>query len=86
MAAPRRDPHAAPKAVYEIRRWYRAGSTSFASGSRQRQRRPGRVEFTGRPASKAIQKKYVGRSVAAYLRRGSQNPVRYVNVRKEAVG
>ncbi len=39
----------------------------------------GRREFEGGLAIGTVRARYVGRSVAAYLPKGSQNPVRYVN-------
>ena len=38
-----------------------------------------RWEFVGVIASDGIRKKYVGKSVAGYFAKGSQNPVKYVN-------
>jgi predicted type IV restriction endonuclease len=55
------------RAVYEIEQWHPSERTK------------GRWKFTGRPATSEIQERFIGKSVTAYLKRGCQNPVIYVN-------
>lgn len=66
------------RAVYEIEAWHPAGSTPYATRDVEALRREGRWEFTGRDAASEFQERYLGRSVAKYLRRGLQSPVVYV--------
>ncbi len=61
--------------VYRIKGWYRAGSTRYRF--RKHLKSPGRFEFIGTPAPRAIRGRYVGRSVVQLLPRGAQNPIRY---------
>lgn len=66
--------------VYEIREWYPAGTLEYETRDEElSDKRHERWEFEGEVAPKAIRDKYLNRSVADYLPRGSQNPVRYVN-------
>ena len=65
--------------VYEIAHWQEAGSTSYSSRPQKDVKLPGRWEFTGHVAAREIREKYIGRSVAAYFKRGQQNPIVYVN-------
>jgi hypothetical protein len=65
--------------AYEIDEWHAAGTTSYTSRDMTDLRIPGRREFVGRVASNSVRDRYVGRSVAGYLKRGQQNPVVYVN-------
>lgn len=66
--------------VYEIEAWHPAGATHYTTRLAEDVMIPGRWEFTGRTASEPVRSRYVGHSVAAYLKVGSQNPVAYVNV------
>jgi hypothetical protein len=66
--------------VYEITEWLPAGSTEYLAGRVTKDSHPGRWEFVGNVAPPAVRSRYLGASVAHYFRRGSQNPVRYVNV------
>ena len=66
--------------VYEIRQWFRAGTT-FSSRDPRGVRDPDRWEFVGVVAEEALRKRYVNKSVAHYFsKRGDQGPIRYVNV------
>jgi hypothetical protein len=62
--------------VYEIGQWYPAGTLKYETREVQAK---DRWEFEGRVAPETIRARYVHRSAAAYLPRGSQNPIRYVN-------
>ena len=64
--------------VYTIGRWYPAGTLRYETRNEDLSVE-GRWEFEGREAPAMVRKKYVGRSVAAYLAEGSQNPIKYVN-------
>jgi hypothetical protein len=65
--------------VYEITRWFVAGSTLSSRnphGVRSRDRR----EFVGRLAPASLRRRYVGRYVGHQFNRGDQNPIKYVNL------
>jgi hypothetical protein len=64
--------------VYEIEVWHRAGITLYATRDASKLKLD-RWELTGRPADEPIRSEYIGRSVAAYFRRGQQTPTAYVN-------
>jgi hypothetical protein len=64
--------------VYQIEAWFPAGSTF--SGRGHTVRVPDRWEFVGRLAPEPLRKRYLGRYVGHYLKRGAQNPIAYVNV------
>ena len=63
--------------VFAIDSWHRAGTTEYSTRSTDGWAGSPRWEFTGHVA--AIRDGYVNRSVAAYFKRGQQNPVIYVN-------
>jgi hypothetical protein len=66
--------------VFAIAAWLPANSTMRAPDAGERPRPPSdRWEFVGCVAEDKVRRKYLGRSVAAYLKRGTQNPIRYVN-------
>jgi hypothetical protein len=67
--------------VYEIEGWHHEGATPVQSGihGNRPPPPPDRWEFTGRVAPESVRSRYYGGSVAAYLRKGLQNPVVYVN-------
>jgi hypothetical protein len=66
--------------VYEIRAWLPCGSSlRSVDGEARNPVRSGRWEFVGLIAEAGVRERYRGGSVAHYFRRGSQNPVRYVN-------
>ena len=70
--------------IYEVSGWIRGGMTirnDDLMGRRPRSK--GRWEFVGVVAPDKLRKKYVGRSVAGYFAKGSQNPVKYVNCTHE---
>lgn len=64
--------------VYTISKWYPAGTLGYETRNEDLSVE-GRWEFEGCEAPNTVRKKYVGRSVAAYLAKGSQNPIKYVN-------
>lgn len=64
--------------VYEVDRWQPAGTARYRFRPRHEVVRSGRYEFVGRPADDDG-RRYIGISVAEYLSKGAQNPVRYVN-------
>jgi hypothetical protein len=66
--------------VYEIHDWHPGISTPYQTRTFPDPRARDRWEFTGAVAVDAVRQKYVGTSVADYLKRGNQNPVVYVNV------
>ena len=61
--------------VYEIETSESTDKSVCATSKRKLDR----WELTGRPADESIRSEYVGRSVAAYFRRGQQMPTVYVN-------
>lgn len=65
--------------VYSIEEWHRAGTTQYATRVIDVSRYGNRWEFTGEPALEEIRSRYVGKSVAAYFKRGNASPVMYVN-------
>jgi len=71
--------------VYEISGWQRAPEATFRTRI-HRVSQPdllkagNRWVFTGRIAEERIRCQYIGRDITTYLPRGSQTPVRYVNV------
>ena len=65
--------------VFAIEGWHPAGSTPYWSRDQKELRMEGRSEFTGQSAPESIRRKYVGRSVASYFKRGQQSPVVYAN-------
>ena len=64
--------------VFEIERWQPAGTARYRFRERHEVERPGRYEFVGRRA-KDGGSRYVGMTVDDYLRKGNQNPIKYVN-------
>jgi hypothetical protein len=64
--------------VYAIDGWQPGGTAPYATRP-QRMDPEGRWEFVGEVAPEWVRGKYVGRSVKAYLKRGNQNPILYVN-------
>lgn len=64
--------------VYAIDGWHPAGTLEYETRDEDLAVE-GRREFEGGLAIGTVRARYVGRSVAAYLPKGSQNPVKYVN-------
>lgn len=64
--------------AYEIERWQPAGTADYRSRPAHEVRRPGRYEFVEHRAD-THGRRYFGASVREYFRKGSQNPIRYVN-------
>ena len=64
--------------AYEIDRWQSAGTDEYRYRPPVDVQRPGRYEFVGRHRPEG--RRYVGMSVDVYFKRGSQNPIRYVNL------
>ena len=65
--------------VYEVGAWHAAGSTAYSTRALSQVQVPGRWEFSGKVASADVRSRYVGKSVAHYVRRGAVNPIVYVN-------
>ncbi len=68
--------------VYEIAQWFPAGATYRTNDQHGERRHDGdedRREFVGRIAEPATRKRYRHRSIEAYLTKGAQNPIKYVN-------
>lgn len=65
--------------VYEIHTWHPAGSTAYETRTKADINYVDRWEFIGAVASEGIRNKYFGHSISAYLTKGSQNPIAYVN-------
>lgn len=63
--------------VYSIQRWFPAGTTIYRT--REDLYYPERWEFEGGIAEKTIRRKYIDKSVEAYLAFNSRNPITYVN-------
>ncbi len=72
--------------VYEIISWNPAASLPVLPSYQEEAKSylksglPDRFEFTGRLAPEEIKKQYVGHSVKHYYKKGSANPITYVNV------
>lgn len=66
--------------VFTISGWL-PGGTTMKSGDRDGRPIPreGRWEFVGQVAEPDIRKKYIGKSVSSYWKKGAQNPIMYVN-------
>jgi hypothetical protein len=64
-------------AVYRIERWEPAGTAAVPGVGGGGARVPERYSFVGRPDPE-LERRYVGRSVAAYVGPGSTGPVTYV--------
>lgn len=65
--------------AFRIDGWQPAGTSRYTTRQEEDVLVPGRWEFRGGPAEDSVASKYVGRSVKAYLPRGLQNPIVYVN-------
>ncbi len=66
--------------IYEVSAWVRGGTSIRCDDLLgRRPRSKSRWEFVGVVAPDELRGKYVGKSVAGYFPKGSQNPVRYVN-------
>lgn len=66
------------KEVYKIKEWYpRIGRNQSRKQSVETE---GRREFDGDVAPQSIRRKYLGKSVRDHFSRGSQNPIKYVNI------
>lgn len=65
--------------VYRISSWEMAGTDIYETRSGDEVQIEGRYEFTGKPAPPSVREKSVGKSMKRYFRRGSSNPVTYVN-------
>lgn len=69
--------------VYRIHRWWPSGTLGYRTRDARELKRRGRWEFEGEVA-RNLRERYVGKSVRRYLKAGSQNPIRYVNLGPEA--
>jgi hypothetical protein len=66
--------------VYQIRQWFPAGSTFYATRERKDVKYKNRWEFVGTVAPDGIRDKYLGTSVGRYFHPRARNPIQYVNV------
>lgn len=66
--------------VYDVAHWQPALTAPYATRKLDANLARGRWEFVGRRAPDVIRQRYLGKSVAAYFKRGAQNPIAYVNV------
>ena len=66
--------------VYRVSAWVPGGHSMRGVDTEGRPPlREDRWEFIGTVAEDSVRKRYIGKSVAHYFPRGSQNPVKYVN-------
>lgn len=66
--------------VYEVTAWIRGGRSIRSDDLTNSRFKPkGRWEFVGIVAEDKIRKRYVGKSVAKYFKKGAQNPLMYLN-------
>ncbi|MCO6043317.1 hypothetical protein NG895_05305 [Aeoliella sp. ICT_H6.2] len=65
--------------VYEVTYWLPGGSSMRYDDYHGNKAKSHRWEFVGILAPEEIRRKYLNRSVEEYFKRGSQNPVKYVN-------
>lgn len=65
--------------IYSIESWHSAGTTSYSTRNNSELRVEGRWEFTGTIGPESVRDRYLGRSVAAYFKRGQRSSVTYVN-------
>jgi uncharacterized protein len=68
------------KDVFDISYWQPALTTPYATRKLDVNLARGRWEFIGKRAADDIRQRYLGKSVAHYLKKGAQNPIAYVNV------
>jgi hypothetical protein len=66
--------------VFTVNAWQPAGTAAYSTRSINDYPLDGRWEFTGDVAPESLRDKYIGKSVAHYLKRGNANPCMYVNV------
>lgn len=64
--------------VFEIHHWQPAGTAPYETRTFAPGEVDGRKEFVGAVAAEPIRSKYLGKSVAHYFSKGSQNPIAYV--------
>jgi len=65
---------------YEVTGWIPGGWTIRGDDLKgSGAKRKGRWEFVGVLAEEKIRKRYLGKSVAKYFKKGAQNPLKYVN-------
>jgi hypothetical protein len=65
--------------VYEIQKWFPAGTTEYSTREPVEIERPGRWEFIGQLAQETIRNKYLDKSISNYILPASRNPITYVN-------
>ena len=68
--------------VYTIEAWHEAGTLQYSTRPREDVCLPGRWEFEGQVALEPVRSRYLYHSVAAYFKKGHQNPVVYVTCTK----
>ncbi|MFI3220850.1 MAG: hypothetical protein QX189_17310 [Methylococcales bacterium] len=70
------------KEVYKIEQWYPSLTTEYKTRTLPNplpEKYEGRFEFTGK-ISDEMHKKYVGKSVSHYFKRGDQHPTKCLNI------
>ncbi len=68
------------KEVYKILEWHKAGTLHYKTRQVDKTKLKGRWEFIGKVAPPKVNKLYKGGSVREYLPKGTQNPIKYVNI------
>jgi hypothetical protein len=72
--------HGVVREVFEIKSWHPERTTAYhIRVFDDPTPKPGRQEFSGKPAEENIRNQYVGRSVKQYFKQGHRDPVVYVN-------
>ena len=66
------------KEVYEIEKWLKAGST-ITTRDLTKSDLSRRSEFVGKIPNDNVRKKYLNKSVKKYFKKGTRNPIKYVN-------
>jgi uncharacterized protein len=72
--------HGVVKEVYKIKKWLPAGTLIYKHHDSSGFKNTKRWEFDGEIADETICKKYKGKSIRHYIKKGSQNPIRYINL------
>ena len=74
------------KEIYKINQWHKGGTLVYETREGgevmeylDKNKDAKRWEFEGVTADEEIRKKYIGKSVKQYTRKGNQNPIKYVN-------
>ncbi len=68
------------KEVYEILKWQPDTQVRMKYRTMHKKGRLNRWGFTGKKANNKIRTLYVGKNIRNYIKPGSQNPIRYINL------